>query len=119
MINSPPEVVRHPVDLHVDIVQVPLPVAMGSHRFHPSLPDLGREHRSEPVPPVTHRFVVDLDPSLVEQVLDIAQGQREADVKHHRQTDDLKASLEVAEWGAFGHPARRAVHPVTWQPKFL
>lgn len=64
-----------------------------------------------PVPPVPYRFVADLDAPLLQVILDIAQRQREADVEHHRQTDDLGAGLEVAKRRAFGHALRLAGRP--------
>jgi hypothetical protein len=48
--------------------------------------------------------VSDLDTSLVKQIFDIAQRQREPNLEHHRQADDLWARFEVAERGALGHP---------------
>lgn len=51
----------------------------------------------------TDSFVADLDATLVQQILDIAQRQREADVEHHRQTDDLGAGFDIAEGAAFCH----------------
>ena len=67
-------------------------------------PSARRGHeRPEPVPTMPYSLVADIDAALVEQVLHIAQRQREADVHHHRKTDDLRRSLEVAEWIA--HPA--------------
>jgi hypothetical protein len=50
MICGLPDVVRHPVDLHVDLVQVALSLLACAHRFHPSVADLGGDHRAEPVP---------------------------------------------------------------------
>jgi hypothetical protein len=44
---------------------------------------------TEPIDPVADRFVANVDPSLVEQVFDIAQGQRKANVHHHRKLDDF------------------------------
>ena len=55
--------------------------------------------------------MADLDAPLVQEILDIAQRQREADVEHHRQTDDLGAGLEVAKRRAFGHALRLAGRP--------
>jgi hypothetical protein len=46
---------------------------------------------------MSHCFVADLDTSLVKQIFHIAQRQRKPNVKHHRQTDDLWARLEVAK----------------------
>jgi hypothetical protein len=42
--------------------------------------------------------MANLDAALVQEVLDIAKREREADVKkHHRHTDDLGAGLEAPE----------------------
>ena len=45
----------------------------------------------------------DVDASLVEEVLDVAQLQLEPHVQHHGQADDLGRGLEVAEGRSFGH----------------
>lgn len=50
--------------------------------------------------------MADLCTALMQQVFDIAQRQRVADVQHPRQADDLRAGLEVTERGALGHPER-------------
>jgi hypothetical protein len=50
----------------------------------------------------------DIDAALTEQVLDIPERQRVADVHHHRQADDLRRGLEVAE-DARGAHARKAI----------
>lgn len=107
---------RDPVDLHEHLIQVPLPMTARAHRFRPSTPDLGCEHRTEPVPPEAHCFVADLDAPFVPKILDVAQRQREPDVEHHRQADDLRARLEVAERGALGHQRRLAGHPRRLKP---
>jgi hypothetical protein len=36
-------------------------------------PDLRGEHRTEPIPPETHRLVADIDTALEQQILDLAQ----------------------------------------------
>jgi hypothetical protein len=43
--------------------------------------------------------VVDLDPAFGEQLLDIAVGQREAQVPPHRQHDDVWWEAETGEGG--------------------
>ena len=43
------------------------------HCLDPATSDLGREDGAEPVPPKPHGFVRDVDPALVQQVLNIAQ----------------------------------------------
>lgn len=52
-------------------------------------PDFSGEHRAKPVPPEPDRLVADIDAALVQQILDIAQRERKANVQHHRQSDDL------------------------------
>jgi hypothetical protein len=50
--------------------------------------------------------VADIDPSLVQQILDIAERKRKPDVEHHRQADDFGRGLEVFEWARLGHQRR-------------
>jgi DNA invertase Pin-like site-specific DNA recombinase len=50
--------------------------------------------------------MADLDAPLVQQVLDIPQRERVADIKHHGQADDLGAGLKVSEGRTLGHPAK-------------
>jgi hypothetical protein len=59
----------------------------------------------EPIDPVADRFVANVDTALVEQVFDIAQGQRKSDVHHDRKLDDFGGRLEVAK-GRFGNFSR-------------
>src|SRR5665811_882932 len=62
-----------------------------------SFPDRSREHRSEPVTPEPNRLVADIDPPLVEQILDLSQRKRIADVHHHHEADHLGRRVEIAE----------------------
>ncbi len=73
MIDSPPHVMGFAVDLHEDLVQMPLPVRMGSHRADPIPADLRCEHRSKSVPPEPDRLVADIDPPLMQQIFNIAK----------------------------------------------
>ena len=54
------------------------------------------------VPPVSHCFVADLDPTLMKEVLQVAKRQRETNVEHHCQADDVWTRLEVAERWVLG-----------------
>ena len=119
MMNSPPEVTGHAVDPHEDLVEVPTPVPTGAHAVNALASDFSREHRPEPVPPKSHCLMADLDPALMQQVFDVPQQKREADIKHHREADDLWDRLEVAERGAFGHTGRLARRPIPRQEKFI
>jgi len=70
-IDRAPKIMPFAVDLHEDLVEVPSPVGKCPHTIDALAPDLGREHRAEPVPPEPDRLVADLDPALVQQIFDI------------------------------------------------
>jgi hypothetical protein len=55
--------------------------------------------------PEAHRLVADPDAPLVQEVLDVAKREREADVEHHREVDDLRGRSEIAEGRARDHSA--------------
>jgi len=70
----------------------------GSPSFgHPLSPHISSKQRAEPVPPVSHGLVADVDPALGQQVFHIQQRQREADVHHHDKADDLRRGVEIPE----------------------
>ena len=83
---------------------MPLPLRDLAHEAGPADPDLAGEHRPEPVHPEPHTLMANVDAALMQQVLNIAERQREADIHHHRKLDDLGRCLEVAEWIS-GHGA--------------
>jgi hypothetical protein len=66
-------------------------------------PNLGGEHRTEPVLPKPHSLLADLDTALVQQVLDIPERERKANLHHHRQVDDFVARLEPLEGTGLSH----------------
>ena len=105
VVNRPPQVVRLAVDLHEDLVQMPFPFAR-SQALDSALLNLGREHRTEPVPPKPDSLVANFDPSFVEQVFYIAERKWEPDVQHYCQADDLRTGFKVAEWVGFCHLAK-------------
>ena len=104
MINSPPEIVRLAVDLHEDLIQVPLPIRIYTHPACPLSADLGCEHRAEPIPPKPDCLMADFDAKLVQKILHVPKRKWKPDIHHHRQTDDIGAGLEVTKWGTFCHP---------------
>ena len=61
------------------------------------LPDLCGEHWPKPVPPQTHRLVANVDATFEQNVFNLAQRQRIADVHHHSEANDLGRCLEVLE----------------------
>lgn len=90
LIDRSPEVYHLAVELHVQLVEVPTPVAEDSHPRHPVAAYVAGKHRSELVPPHPDRLVADIDPALEQQVLDVSQRQRETHVHHHYQPDHLE-----------------------------
>jgi len=113
--NRPPKVVLLAVDLHENLVQMPPPAAR-LQGLDPPLLDLGREHRTETKPPISDRFVANVDAALVEQILNVPKREWEPDVQHHRQANDLRARLEVLEGGMFCHLARLRNRPPRLKP---
>lgn len=71
MIHSAPKVVRLAIDLHEHLVEVPFPVPKAPHPRAALATNIGREKRTEPVPPQSHSFVADVDPALEEQILHV------------------------------------------------
>jgi len=89
VIHSPPQVVGFAVDLHKDLVEMPLPVGTRSRLTDTVLTDFSCKQRSEPVSPKPHCFVTDLDPAFVQQVFYIPERERKLIVQHHGQSNDL------------------------------
>jgi hypothetical protein len=61
------------------------------------LPDLCREHRTKPVPPKSDGLMVDVDPALGQEILDVSQRQWVPHVHHHDQTNHFWRAVEIAE----------------------
>jgi hypothetical protein len=76
---------------------MPAQLRIGSHLHDLPLSDLGGEYRPKPVPPKPDGLVADVDPTLGQKILDVAQRQRVSDVHHHDQTDDLWRAVEISE----------------------
>jgi len=97
LVDCAPEVMHLAVDLHIHLVEVPFPLAKALHSVHPLAPDIGCKQRAEPVPPMPHRLVADVDPVLGQQILNVPQAQRKPHVHHHNQPDDLGRRVEIAK----------------------
>ena len=70
---------------------------MRIHPVYPPAPDLGDEHRAKSEPPQPHRFVTYFDATLMEQVLNISQRQREADGRG-RGPPDRRHAANLYRW---------------------
>jgi hypothetical protein len=94
-------------------------IAEMAHGSHPVPPDLCRKDRPEPVPPEPDRFMRDIDPPLMQHVLDSPQRQRIADVHHHGQADDLGRGLEVTKDAGTAHTIKATGTRISRKPIFL
>ena len=81
-------------------------MGQGAHPLAAFATDLRREHRAKPVLPEPQGLMSDVDAALMQEVLDVVQLQRVADVRHYRQTNDLRACLEVSKREVLGHLSR-------------
>jgi len=88
---------------------MPLPLGPGAHLIGAFSPYLRSEHRPEPVPPEPHRFVAQIDTTLMEQVLDVPKRQRKPDIQPHRQAKDFGRYPGMAKW-VLVHAARLAAY---------
>src|SRR5690606_30102068 len=79
------------------LIEVPLPVAETPHSADTLTVDVGGKYRPEPIPPMPHCFVANVDAALEQQVRNVAQAQRKPDVHQHNQPDDLRRRVEAAE----------------------
>ena len=90
VIDRPPQIMRLAVDLHKHLIEVPAPMAEALHTAHSLSPDIRSEHRSKAIPPQPHGLVTNVNSTLEQQILDVPKREREADVHHHDQADDLR-----------------------------
>ena len=90
MVRCAPEIVLDAVDLHEDLIQVPLPLSMLAHVGGAFRPDLPGEDWTKSIDPEPHTFMADIDPALMQKVFDIAEGKWKPNIHHHRELDDLR-----------------------------
>ena len=97
MVDRAPKVVRFAVNLHEDFVQMPLPIRITAHLVATADPDPSSKYRAKSIPPVSHRFAADIDPTLVQQVFDVSERKWKATIHRDRQATDLRAGVKVLE----------------------
>lgn len=97
MVQSTPEIVSFTLDFDESFVQVPLPLRTLPHRLRTPFPDSVSEAGGDPVHPEPDAFMADIDPTLMQEVFDIAQRQRASDIHHHAKLDNLGRGFEVPE----------------------
>jgi hypothetical protein len=83
-IHGSPEVDQATIDLEIDFVEMP-----GHMRLRPAFAKIGRDHGSKMVHPAAHRLIGNQDPTLSQQILDVAEAQGEPDIKPDRLLDNF------------------------------
>lgn len=63
------------------------------------------------MPQISNGFMADIDAGFVQQILDIAKGQRETDLHHHRQADNLATGFEIEKCIRFGQVEMLQIRP--------
>ena len=76
VVDSAPEVERLTFDLHEDLIEVPTPVVWTLMQSQLPLFELLRKQITKAVPPKPYCLVAHIDPTFMEQVLDLTQRQR-------------------------------------------
>jgi hypothetical protein len=79
VIYRTPEIMRLSINPDEHLVQVPAPLRKRP-MIKASFPSRGRKYRTETVPPVPNRLVTNVDASLEQNILDLSQRQRIADI---------------------------------------
>jgi len=97
VVDGTPQIVRLPIDLYEDLIEVPAPIRVAFHPTDPLALDVGCEHRPKPVPPQPHGFMADVDAAFEEQIFDVAPRKRIPDIQHHDHADDLRRRMKVAK----------------------
>lgn len=89
MIDSTPKVKHLAIDPDKHLVHMPSPLRIAS-MLDPTLPDLGCDHRSEPIPPEPYLFVASVDAAIEQDVLDLTGRQPVAGLQPHYEADQLR-----------------------------
>ena len=98
VIDCAPQVHHFPIHPDVHLIKMPLPMAEATHPADPLATNVGSEQRAKPVPPEPHRLVAEIDAALEQQVFDVPQAEREADIHEDNEPDHLRRGVEPLEW---------------------
>ena len=97
MVDGAPEVMLDAIDLHENLVEVPLPLGVQAHARGALRSDLSGEDRSKSIHPEPHAFMAYVDPAFMKQVFDVPQRERKPDIHHHCELDDLRRCFEITK----------------------
>jgi hypothetical protein len=83
--DSAPEIDHPPIDFQIDFVKMPSPV-----RLRVALAQVRGDHRPKVAHPAAYGLVRDRDPALSEQILDVAEAEREPQIEPNCLIYDLR-----------------------------
>jgi hypothetical protein len=111
LVDRPIHVAPPAGDLHIGLVD--MPAVSDGVSTGPGGVD---EERRQPLHPPVHGDVIDLDPTLGQEIFDIAVGEPEPQVPAHRENDHLRREPEALERRARNcgdQTSMRSAHPTT------
>lgn len=79
MIDGAPEIVGLSIDLHEDLIQVPLPLCDLTHERRALHANLAGKYRVEPIDLEPDTFVADINSALMEKIFD---SEARAETRH-------------------------------------
>ena len=112
---STPKVVPFTVDLHENLVKMPLPIRMTARLVTSSSRNLWCKHWPETVPPKPDRFMAYIYTPFMKKVLHITERKRKSNIQHDCKSDDFRAGFEVAKWGTFCHSRKLQISPTRFK----
>jgi hypothetical protein len=89
MVDGAPQIAGLAGNRHEHLVHVPAPLRDLTQIAGSAFSDHACEQASKAIDPKPDALMADIDTALMEQILDVAQREREADVHHHRELDDF------------------------------
>ena len=99
------------INLHKYLIQMPLPVRVCAHLLNPFPADFSGKQRAKTVPPISNRFVANIDAALVQKIFYVSQRQRKTNIQHDGVADNFGAAMKALEWVCFNHVDRLRNHP--------
>lgn len=97
MIHGTPKIIGRAIELHIDFIDMLLPMRKATHAVHSLPPNVSREHRAKPVPPEPNRFMEDIDAALEQQVFHAPQAKWETHIRQNDKTDHLRRRVEIVK----------------------
>ena len=97
MIYRMPKIVPFTLDLHENLIKVPLPIRMTACLLSSFLRNLWCKHWPEAIPPKPDCFMANVDAPFMQKVLHMTERKRETNLYHYCKLDDFRASFKLAK----------------------